>query len=158
MTGPGTIPAGSECETPVISVDFFPTILEMAGLKLPESGTIDGVSLIPLLNQQKKFPREAIFWHYPHYHPGGATPYSAIRNGAYKLIEYLEDGRLELYNLKEDLGETNDLSATLPDKIRELHEQLKKWRIEVNAQMPVLNPDYDGKEQGNWEWEIKAKK
>jgi arylsulfatase A-like enzyme len=152
------IPAGSTCDTPVTSVDFFPTILEMAGLKLPESGTIDGVSLIPLLNQQKKFPREAIFWHYPHYHPGGATPYSAIRNEDYKLIEYLEDGKLELYNLNEDIGETTDLSATRPARTRELHEQLKKWRIEVNARMPVLNPDYVGKGEGMWEWEVKTKK
>ncbi len=155
---PDVIPAGSTCDTPVISVDFFPTILEMAGLKLPASTPIDGLSLLPLLKQKGDLGREAIYWHYPHYHPGGATPYSAIRKGEYKLIEYLEDGRLELYHLKEDIGERNDLSAKLPDKTRELHEQLKKWRIEVNAQIPVLNPDYDGKELGTWEWEIKAKK
>ncbi len=158
MKLPAVIPAGSICDTPVISVDFFPTILEMAELKLPESVTIDGISLVPLINQQKKFPREAIFWHYPHYHPGGATPYSAIRNGDYKLIEFLEHGKLELYHLKDDIGETNDLSATQPEKTRELHDQLKKWRLEVNARMPVLNPDYDEKWPGAWEWEIKAKK
>lgn len=155
---PDVIPAGSTCDTPVISVDFFPTILQIAGLKLAESTPIDGLNLLPLLKQNGNLAREAIFWHYPHYHPGGATPYSAIRKGDFKLIEYLEDGKMELYNLKEDISETNDLSTTLPEKIRELHEQLKNWRIEVNAQMPVLNPDYVWNKQGAWEWEVKAKK
>jgi arylsulfatase A-like enzyme len=101
---------------PVISADFFPTVLEMAGLKPPPGAAVDGESLVPLLRESGGLKRDSLYWHYPHYHPGGATPYSALRQGDWKLIEFLEDDHVELYNLKADIGEQNDLAKTMPEK------------------------------------------
>jgi len=143
---PGVTKPGSACDVPVISPDLFATILEIAGAKGAPPG-IDGESLVPLLRQGVGLRREAIFWHYPHYHPGGATPYGAVRKGDLKLIEFYEDGHLELYNLKEDIGEKKDLAADLPVKAKELRELLAKWRAEVGARMPTPNPDYDPKQK-----------
>jgi hypothetical protein len=113
------------------------------GTALP--GSVDGLSLMPLLTNRSAIERDAIFWHYPHYHPGGATPYSAIRADDFRLVQYYEDGKIELYNLRDDIGETNDLSESLPDKARELTARLDTWRRSVNAQMPLPNPDWDGR-------------
>ena len=148
---PGVVEPGSECHTPVMSIDFYPTILEMAGVRPPEGNKVDGLSLVPLLKRQGDLDREALFWHYPHYHPGGATPYSAIRKGDYRLIEFFEDGHKELYNLAEDIGETRDLASVLPDKVRELSKELENWRKDVNAQMPQPNPDYDPVRDREWD-------
>lgn len=134
---------GSTCDVPVISVDYFPTILEIAGLKAPENHVIDGVSIVPLLKQTGKLSRENIFWHYPHYHPGGATPYSAVRSGNYKLIEFFEDSRLELYDLAADPAETTNIASQKPELTGKLHALLKEWREKVGAQLPTPNPNYD---------------
>ena len=92
--------------------------------------------------------RDALFWHYPHYHPGGATPYSAARFGDWRLVEFFETGRVELYNLKDDVGERTDLAARDPALTGRLHERLKAWRRAVGAQLPTPNPDHDpAKEQ-----------
>jgi len=140
---PGVTQAGTTCDEPVISVDFYPTMLEMAGVARNPQPIIDGVSLVPLLKQTGRLDRKEIFWHYPHYHPGGATPYSAVRQGDFKLIEFFEDNHVELYNLKDDIGETKDLAATLPEKAAELRKILADWRKSVGAQLPTPNPDYD---------------
>ncbi|MBM4039679.1 MAG: sulfatase [Planctomycetes bacterium] len=140
---PGVVKPGSTCSVPVISTDFFPTILEMAGLKADPKQAPDGLSTVPLLKQTGTIEREALYWHYPHYHitlPGGA-----IRCGDWKLIEYFEDGKLELYNLKDDLSETIDLAAKMPEKAAELRKKLDDWRKAVGAQMPTPNPNYDQK-------------
>ena len=142
---PGVTQPGSLCDVPVISADFFPTMLEMAGRQAPSGHKVDGESLVPLLRQSGGLKREAIYWHYPHYHPGGATPYSAIRQGDWKLIEFFEDNQIELYNLKADLSEKTNLAATRADKSKELLGNLRHWRQEVGAQMPTPNPDYDAK-------------
>ena len=155
---PGVVEAGSVNHTPVTSTDFFPTILEIAGVKLPPENALDGVSLVPLLQQTGSVNRDALFWHYPHYHPGGATPYSAVRKGDYKLIEFFEDQRLELYNLKNDIGESHDLSGQMPEKIAELHKLLQDWRASVGAQMPSPNPDYDPAREREWSWMRNKKK
>ncbi len=136
---PGVTRPGSVCETPVITPDYFPTMLEMAQLK-PEK--VDGESIVPLLRQSGSLRRDTIYWHYPHYHPGGATPYGAIRQGDFKLVEFFEDDHVELFNLKDDIGEKNDLAAKLPDKATQLRKQLHAWQQEVGAQMPTANPDY----------------
>jgi arylsulfatase A len=138
---PGVTRADSLCREPVTSTDFYPTLLEMAGLPLRPRQHCDGVSLVPALNRSGKINRAAIFWHFPHYH-GGTTPYSAVRKGDWKLIEFLEDGRIELYNLKEDMSETDNLAERMPEKRDELHDLLKVWRREAGAQMPHPNPDY----------------
>ena len=140
---PGRVRPGSVCDTPVISADFLPTFLEIVGLKPGPDQVMDGESLVPLLRRSGRLKREALFWHYPHYHPGGATPYGAIREGDWKLIEFSEDNHLELYDLKRDLGETRDLSNRRPEKARELLGKLRAWRQRVGAQMPSPNPDYD---------------
>jgi arylsulfatase A-like enzyme len=139
---PATVTPGSVCQVPVSSVDFFPTILEMAGGKTDAKQILDGVSLVSLLKQSGPCQREAVYWHYPHYHGYGGKPSGAIRKGDFKLIEFYEDGKLELYNLNDDLGEKVDLAAKMPDKAKELHQMLKDWRKSVNAQMPTPNPDF----------------
>jgi arylsulfatase A len=124
----------------VISLDWNSTILELAGSK-PLDGA-QGVSLVPLLRGESIPPRP-LFWHYPHYHPGGATPYSAVRDGDWRLIEFFEGDRAELYNLKDDPEEQHDLSAAEPKKTAELRSELQAWRTRVGAQLPTPNPDYD---------------
>ncbi len=143
---PGIAKAGALCEEPVITTDLFATMIDLAGVKDDPRGQarIDGLSLAPLLkNPAARLDRTAIHWHYPHYHPGGATPYSAIRAGDWKLIHFYEDNRLELYNLKDDIGESKDLSATHLKQKQELHEQLNQWRTQVAAQPPLANPNHD---------------
>jgi arylsulfatase A-like enzyme len=138
---PGAVKPGTTSDEVVISVDFFPTILEMAGVAPDPKLVLDGISLVPVLKQAGKLTREAVYWHYPHYH--NTTPGGIIRAGDWKLIEYFEDNRVELYNLREDLGETKDLAATSPEKAAGLRKKLADWRTSVGAQMPTPNPDYD---------------
>ncbi|MDW8309318.1 MAG: sulfatase [Verrucomicrobiales bacterium] len=140
---PGVTRPGSVCETPVITPDYYPTMLEMAGLKPARSQIVDGVSLVPLLRGRGLLRRDAIYWHYPHYHPGGATPYGAVREGDWKLIEFFEDNRVELYNLRDDIGESRDQAVNQPDLAKRLREKLHRWRAKLGAQMPTPNPDYD---------------
>ena len=102
---PGVIAPGAVCTTPVTSPDFFPTLLEIAGQPLRPDLHCDGVSFAGLLRGEQELPREAIFWHYPHYGNQGGTPGSSLRAGDFKLIEFFEDGRLELYNLRLDIGD-----------------------------------------------------
>jgi arylsulfatase A len=142
---PGIVAAGRVCDTPAITPDWYPTIAEAAGVKLDPKQTVDGASLLPLLKGVEGFAREAIFWHYPHYHGGGAKPYGAVRKGDLRLVEFFEDDRVELYDLKNDVGETKDLAAERPEKAQELRRLLADWRASVGAQMPAPNPDYDPK-------------
>ena len=102
---------------------------------------MDGVSLLPVLRGEE-LKRRAIYWHYPHYNSNGNKPGGAVRQGDFKLIEFDEDGKLELYNLKDDIGEKNDLATKMPDKAKELLQLLKDWRKAVDAQMMTPNPDY----------------
>ncbi|MDO8683748.1 MAG: sulfatase [Armatimonadota bacterium] len=139
---PGVVNAGRVCDEMVCSNDFYPTILEMAGVSGKPNGEIDGISLVPLLKKGKSLKRDTLYWHYPHYCVQGGAPSGAVRCGDMKLIEYFEDNRLELFDLKNDIGETTDLSAKMPEKVKELHAKLIEWRKSVNAQMPVPNPDY----------------
>lgn len=143
---PGVVKPSSVCEVPVVSIDFFPTICDMVGLdrgRIKTKGPTDGVSIIPLLkNPNASLDRKAIYWHYPHFSNQGGRPAGAIRVGDFKLIERYEFGTLELYNLKEDVGETTNLVERMPDKARELHRMLRLWRKEVNANMPPPNPNY----------------
>jgi len=138
---PGVTQAGAVCEAPVMSTDFYPTILEMAALPLRPAQHLDGVSIAPLLKGATR-PDRPLYWHYPHYSNQGGRPSGAVRLGDYKLIESYEDMHVELYNLKEDVGEKNDLSQKLPEKVAELRDKLHAWRTEVAAQMPTPNPHY----------------
>jgi len=145
---PGVVSPGSVCREPVTSVDFLPTILELAGVKGKADPTIDGVSLVPLLAGTGKLKRDAIYWHYPHYHH--TAPCGAVRAGRHKLIEYFEDGRRELYDLAGDIGEKNDLAQKMPEKAAELRRKLASWRKRVGALMPTQNPNHDPKKAHLW--------
>jgi arylsulfatase A-like enzyme len=142
MAAPHVTKPGSTSDTPVTSTDFYPTILELAGLPQNPGQHRDGMSLVPLLKAQP-LDRGALFWHYPHYGNQGGAPSGAVRDGDWKLIEWYEDGRLELFNLREDIGEKNNLAESNPEKTEFLHESLVAWRKSVGAIMPTPNPDYD---------------
>lgn len=142
---PGVTPAGTVSDTPIMTIDLFPTFLEVANLSVDPKlkANVDGTSLVPLFkNPAHTFDRD-LFWHYPHYHAGGDGPYSAIRSGEWRLIEFLEDGSLELYNLRHNLSESVNLADRYPEKLQELKRRLYSWRESVSAQMPTPNPDYD---------------
>jgi len=140
---PGVVKPGSVCDEPVTSTDFYPTMLEMAGLEPMPEQHIDGVSMVSLLTKKGRLKRKAIYWHYPHYHGSGNRPSGAVRAGDYKLIEWYEDKSVELYNLKNDIGEKNDLAKEMPEKAAELQEMLAKWRKEMKAKMPASGPRDD---------------
>lgn len=134
--------AGEVCDTPVISTDFYPTILDVAGLPLRPAQHVDGVSLKPLLHGGDIAPRP-LFWHYPHYGNQGGEPSSIIRYGDWKLIFYHEDGRSELYDLASDPYETTDVSPSNKKLVKELKLRLDEWLVETGARMPTLDPKYD---------------
>ncbi len=140
VRAPGVTKPGSVCDAPVVQTDFFPTLLVLAGLP-PSPTAKDGVNLTPLLRGEP-LERGPIFWHYPHYSNQGGSPGGAVRRGDWKLIEWYEVGRLELFNLRNDIGETNNLAAANSDKARQLHDELQQWRKEVGATMPAPNPNF----------------
>ena len=139
---PAVVKVGSLSSQPVISTDFYPTMLDIAALPLKPEQHVDGRSLLPVLKGTDLLKRDALFWHYPHYDRLGDRPASAVRFGNYKLIEFLEDGRLELYDLNQDLGERHNLTAKMPAKATQLRALLYDWRTSVNARMPTPNPDH----------------
>jgi len=143
---PKVIKPGTVSHEPVSSVDYFPTICEAAGVRLPQDCDIDGVSLLWHLktNSIQKLNRDALFWHFPHYR-GNIMPYSIIREGDWKLIKRYEDKTFELYNLNGDLSESNDLSDVLPEKVRRLNSKLTRWLKITGAKLPRPNPDYQPK-------------
>jgi len=138
---PGVVRAGGLCHEPVISTDFHPTMLDMAGLPLCPDRHRDGRSLFGLLRGGAGPGERALFWHYPHYGNQGGSPGGAVRFGDYKLIEFYEEDRIELYNLAADIGERRDLSARMADKANELRGKLHEWRDQVGAVMPAPNPN-----------------
>jgi arylsulfatase A-like enzyme len=140
---PPLVAPGSVSDTPVMTIDVLPTLAELCDWGQGAPPPCDGVSLVPLLRRPDHTFDRPLFWHYPHYHPGGATPYGAVRQGDWRLVEFYEDGRLELYNLREDPGESRNLAATHPEQRDALHRLLRQWRTAVDAQMPTPNPDHD---------------
>ncbi len=124
-------------ECPIISMDFYPTILHMAGLPLTPDRHIDGLSLVQVLKGGLPLKRDTFYWHYPHYHGSGETPCSAIRSGDFKFIRHYEDGKKELYNLKSDIGEKTDLIDQMPEKAQQLEAKLDAWLKEMDAYIPV---------------------
>ncbi len=141
----GITSPGSTCNVPVTSIDFYPTILELTGLTSMTKQDIDGLSLVSLLKGEKNLNRKAIFWHYPHYHGSTWAPGAAVRAGDWKLIEFYEEEKYELFNLKTDIGEKNDLSKTHPQEAMKLLNMLHLWQRELGAKMPEPNPDFSGK-------------
>lgn len=142
---PGTTKPGGVSDSPTITMDLYPTIAEMASLKLsPADHGGDGENLVPVLRGAVK--HRELFWHYPHhqhYQQGGTMPYGAIRSGDYKLIEFFNDLHVELYDIKNDIGEQRDLAQEKPKLVEQLQSRLHEWRKQVGAQMPIPNPKYD---------------
>lgn len=153
---PAGVKAGQEVEVPAVSTDIYPTLLDLGGLPLLPDQHVDGVSLKSLIDGSGKVPdREAIYFHYPHYHHINTMgPAGAVRMGDYKLIEVYESGKLELYNLTEDIGEQNDLAEQKPELVAKLKTMLHDWRKETGSKMATPNPGYD---KAN-DWRHKAKK
>ena len=136
---PGVTKAGSTCSEPVISTDFYPTMLEIAGLSPKPKQHVDGRSWVPLL-KGKRMERGPIYWHYPHYSNQGGSPGSAVRDGDWKLIVWYEDNRRELYNLKDDIAEQHNVINKYPEISDKLYSNLQAWLKEVDGKMPTLNP------------------
>lgn len=142
---PGIVEAGTACEVPVSGIDFYPTLLELAGVPVPEEQTVDGVSIVPLLkrdNSQETAHRE-LFWHYPHYGNQGGDPSSIVRSGSWKLIHYYEGDNDELYNLDADPGEQDDVIDTNRTLASDLRARLDRWLSETGARFPDPDPHYD---------------
>ncbi|MBI1372349.1 MAG: sulfatase-like hydrolase/transferase [Phycisphaera sp.] len=155
MRWPGVIQPGSTCDTPVTSVDFLPTFAALTGAKLPTTQPVDGTDISPLMRGQT-LPERSIFWHYPLYLqgkgltiniPGGKTyswrgfPSTAMRHGDWKIVEFLEDNSVALFNLKDDPGEFRNLAASMPDLARQMHEELNAWQASTSAPIPkTKNP------------------
>ena len=131
---PGVVKPGTVCNTPVISVDFFPTIAEATRSTMPDRA-IDGESLMPLLKQSGRLTRDSIFWHFPHYR-GHIAPYSIIRSGKWKLLKRYAGKPYELYDLESDISEKNDLSDSMPEKVKELDSKLIQWLKHTDAKVP----------------------
>jgi uncharacterized sulfatase len=145
---PGVVAPHTVCDEPTTTADLMPTFCEAAGAKLPDQ-PIDGTSLVPLLaDPEAELSREAIYFHYPHYHH--SRPAGAIRLGPWKLIEFFDGAPLELYHLEKDLGETTNLADEMPEKARELQKKLAEWRRAVGARMPKPNPKYDPDRAHEW--------
>lgn len=137
---PGVVKTGQISAVPASSIDFFPTILDICGVT--SAIKVDGVSLAPMLRGGPLPARDALYWHYPHYSNQGGKPGGVVRSGNFKLIEFYEQGRRELFNLKSDVGEKDNLSDRHPEIVKELAAKLEGWRQGIAARMPRPNPGF----------------
>lgn len=160
---PGVVEPGSTSRVPVMGADLFPTFCDMLGLDMPEQQPVDGVSLVPLLKaggEDADLAERPLFWHFPHYlqsYPNAqgmkhnqrdplfrTRPVSVVRRGPWKLLQYFEDGEIELFHLEEDIGEQNNLAGARADKTREMLALLKEWQSDLDAPIPTEpNPEFD---------------
>lgn len=138
---PGKVRAGATTDAPVVNTDFLPTLLGMAGIEVPAG--LDGVSFAPLLLGTGKPAGRPIYWHFPHYNNQGGRPSGAVRDGKWKLVEYYDGGKPELYDLDADRGETKDLAAAHGARVESMRAALAAWRKKVGAQENRPNPDFD---------------
>jgi arylsulfatase A-like enzyme len=137
LRAPGLTRPASTCDTPVITTDFFPTILQLAGLPLQPKLHIDGQPITEAIRPNAKPSPRTLYWHYPHYHGSTWAPGGALRDGNWKLIEFFEENQAELYRLDNDISERKDLAAAEPARLKSLQTKLAAWRQEVGAIMPV---------------------
>lgn len=151
IRAPGVAPAGSTCAVPVSGVDWYQTLLELAGVSIPEGQEVEGVSLVPLL-EGKTIPTRPLYWHYPHYGNQGGEPSSIVMEGDWKLIHYHEDGRDELYHLARDVGEQTDLVAKETKRATAMRSTLNEWLKSSDAKMPTADSQFDpAKRAQRWE-------
>jgi arylsulfatase A-like enzyme len=143
---PGVVPAGTRSDVPAAHIDVYPTFADIAGATLRAGTVLDGVSLLEILkNPRAPLNREALYWHFPGYlesyvHPSGwrTAPVGAIHAGDFKLLEFFETGRIELYNVRDDSGERRNLVDRQPEKAKELQGKLAAWRTAIGAHMPRM--------------------
>ena len=148
---PGTTVAGSVTDVPASGIDWYPTLLELAGVSIPSEQVADGVSLVPVLKGESIIERP-LFWHYPHYGNQGGEPSSIIMEDEWKLIYYHEDERYELYNIKEDIGEQKDLLAVHPERAEAMQQRLQQWLRSTPAKFPPKDPQFDPeKREARWQ-------
>ena len=148
IVAPGVTKPGSTSSQFATGTDFFPTLLDLAGIEKLPTHHVDGISLVPALrggHAERVLADRVLFWHYPHYGNQGGEPSGIVREGDYKLIRYYEDGREELYNVKEDIGEEKDLAKDHPDLVKKLSEKLSAHLTEVGAKIPKPDPRFDAK-------------
>lgn len=142
---PGITRPGTQSDAVVNSTDYYPTLLQAAGLPLRPKQHIDGISILPVLKGAKS-PERKLFWHYPHYGNQGGAPFSSVLEGDFKLIKFYENGGYyELYNVKSDISEKKNILSAYTDKVKQLKADLEKFLKETNARIPVKNPDYSAK-------------
>ena len=149
---PGQIEPGSVCQGVTVSSDFFPTFLDVAGLPLQPDAHLDGQSLVPWLRGGTPEATRTVYWHFPHYRAQG--PPSAVRDGDWKLIHNMEADTHELYDLKSDPGEANDLAAQQPERTRELATKLESHLADTGAQRMRPNPDWNPKKPRGRTWDM----
>jgi arylsulfatase A-like enzyme len=142
ISAPGLTRPQSTCDFPVTSTDYYPTILQLAGIDSNPDQHKDGISLVPQLKGVRSSKHRALYWHYPHYHGSTWTPGAAIRLGDWKLIEFYEEGTFELYNLRDDIGEAKDLADSHPKEAKRLLTLLHQWQKDIGAKMPKPNPSF----------------
>lgn len=153
---PGVVEPHSRCDQVISSVDFYPTMLEMAGISKRADHLVDGVSIVPLLKGREELSREAIFCHFPHYVPATKNlPSTYVRKGQWKLIRFYGEGpdrtnSYELYNLKDDIGERKNLADQMPEKVRDLDALIERFLSETDALVPIKNPAYRAP-AGGWQ-------
>jgi arylsulfatase A-like enzyme len=136
------VTSGSRTDVPATGTDFYPTILDIAGLPLKPKQHVDGISLVPAL-KGGSLPDRPLFWHYPHYGNQGGEPSAINLRDNWKLIQYFEDGRTELYHVAHDLGEQRNLAAEHPERVTAMLKELKAWQKEVGARFPAKNPKWN---------------
>ena len=142
LYAPGVTKANSTTDIPANGIDWYPTLLELAGVPSPKQQQVDGVSLVPVLNGGTISERP-LYWHYPHYGNQGGEPSSILMEDEWKLIYYHEDGRHELYNIDKDVGEQKDLYAKQSKRANAMRGRLHKWLKSVPAEFPAKDPQYD---------------
>jgi arylsulfatase A-like enzyme len=157
IRAPGISTPGATSKVPAIGMDFYPTMLELAGLPLMPEQHVDGVSLVPVL-KGGAIPERDLFWHYPHYGNQGGEPSSTIRSKDWKLIHYYEDGRDELYNLTDDIGEQHDLAQAQPERVAELRRRLDRWLVETDAVIPQPDDRFDPAKKMQQQKQVETKK
>ena len=151
LKAPGLTRAGSQCDVPVNGIDWYPTLLELAGVSVPKQQDIDGVSLVPLL-KGGQIENRPLYWHYPHYGNQGGEPSSIITENDWKLIYYHEDGRNELYHLGKDPAEQNDLTQSNLERVKSLRAKLDSWLKETSATFPRKDSGFNAaKRAARWE-------
>ncbi|WP_346760583.1 sulfatase [Agaribacillus aureus] len=138
---PKKIKKGLSVDTPVTSVDFLPTFCSVAGIEIEAGQPIDGIDILPVLQNPSASPARSLFWHFPHYRGSDVVPYSVIRDGNWKLIKRYDGKTFELFNLKNDISEKIDEAEKMPDKVKILNDKLEQWKKDVDAKVPLLPAD-----------------